>query len=97
MDTCSCQKKKPRDNEFVNNIDSRLNRIVGQINGINKMVKDNRYCKDVLIQIAAVESALKEVGYMVLKDHLLTCVSDDIRNDDYSSLLDSLEIAKKLN
>ena len=87
----------PRDEKLARDLKTRLNRISGQINGVSKMIDENRYCSDVLIQIAAIESALKEVGYIVLKDHLLTCVSSDIKNDDFSSLEEAIEITKRLN
>ena len=93
---CSHEKKTPRDEEMIRNLKKRLNRIAGQINGVSKMIDENRYCGDVLIQIAAIENALKEVGYIVLKDHMLTCVSDDIKNNDFSSLEEAIEITKKL-
>ena len=97
MENCPQCKKDPRSEELVMNIQTRLKKISGQINGVSKMIDENRYCGDVLIQIAAIESALKEVGYIVLKDHMLTCVTDDIKNDDFSSLEDAVEIAKKLS
>ncbi len=93
---CVRNKKHPRDEQMVKNIKSRLNRINGQINGVIKMVDDNRYCGDILVQISAIENALKEVGYIVLKDHLYSCVSDDIKNNNYSSLEEAIEITKKL-
>lgn len=97
MEKCPHCKKDPRSQELIKNLQKRLNRISGQINGVSKMINENRYCGDVLIQIAAIESALKEVGYIVLKDHLYSCVSSDIKNDDFSSLEEAIEIAKKLN
>lgn len=97
MENCPHCKKDPRSLELVENLQTRLRKIAGQINGVSKMIDDNRYCKDVLIQIAAIEAALKEVGYIVLKDHMLTCVTSDIKNDDFSSLEDAVEIAKKLS
>ena len=97
MEYCEKCKKTPRDEALKDNLIKRLNKISGQINGINKMIQDNRYCHDVLIQISAAESALKEVGYLILEDHMLTCVSDDIKDDNFDSLKDALEIAKKLN
>lgn len=97
MENCPHCKKDPRSQELIENLQKRLNRISGQINGVSKMINENRYCGDVLIQIAAIESALKEVGYIVLKDHLYSCVSSDIKNDDFSSLEEAIEIAKKLN
>ena len=96
MENCPHCKKDPRSEELVANIQKRLKKISGQINGISKMVDENRYCGDILVQIAAVESALKEVGYIVLKDHMFTCVSDDIKNNDFSSLEEAIEITKKL-
>ena len=94
---CERKKKTPRSEEAIKCLLKRLNRISGQINGVSKMIQENRYCGDVLVQIAAIESALKEVGYMVLKDHMESCVSEDIKNNDFSSLEEALNIAKKLN
>ena len=96
MENCPHCKKDPRSDELVKDLQKRLNRISGQINGVSKMIDENRYCGDVLIQIAAIESALKEVGYIVLKDHMMTCVTDDIKNDNFSSLEEAIEITKKL-
>ena len=99
MNSCpNCQKseKQPRDEELVKNLKTRLNKISGQINGINKMIDENRYCVDVLTQISAVESALREIGFIVLEDHLKTCVSSDIKLDDYSSLEEAVTLCKKL-
>lgn len=99
MSTCpNCQKskKQPRDEELVKNLRTRLNRVSGQINGVSKMIEENRYCADVLTQISAIESALREIGFIILEDHLKTCVSSDIKVDDYSSLEEAVAICKKL-
>lgn len=89
-------KSTSRNEQDIKNLKLRLSKISGQINGVTKMIDDNRYCKDILIQISAIESALKEVGYLVLKEHLLTCVSDDVKNNDNTSLIESFDLAKKL-
>ena len=89
-------KHTPRKQEDIKNLQIRLNRIVGQINGISKMIQENRYCSDVLVQIAAVEKALEQVGYIILEDHMKSCVVDDIKKDDLSSLEESIELMKKL-
>ncbi len=52
----------------------RINRIAGQVNGIKKMVDEERYCVDVLHQIAAVRSALDQLGVQLLTGHLESCV-----------------------
>ena len=53
---------------------SRLNRIAGQVNGIQRMVDEDRYCVDVMTQIAADRSALDAVGVELLTGHIESCV-----------------------
>src|SRR5690625_2249587 len=53
---------------------NRLKRIEGQVRGIQKMVEDDRYCIDILIQINAVNAALKQAGFSVLENHTSHCV-----------------------
>jgi DNA-binding FrmR family transcriptional regulator len=55
-------------------IRSRVNRINGQINGIGKMIDEDRYCVEILDQIAAARSALDSLGVELLTNHLETCV-----------------------
>jgi CsoR family transcriptional regulator, copper-sensing transcriptional repressor len=52
----------------------RLNRIAGQVAGLQKMVEEDRYCADILTQIAAVRSALDAVGMAVLTEHVTGCM-----------------------
>jgi DNA-binding FrmR family transcriptional regulator len=54
----------------------RLRRIEGQVRGVERMVDDDRYCMDVLTQIAAVSKALDAVALEVLDDHVRHCVTD---------------------
>lgn len=56
----------------------RMNRVEGQVRGIAKMIDEDRYCIDVLTQIAAVTSALESVALTLLDDHLGHCVTDAI-------------------
>jgi DNA-binding FrmR family transcriptional regulator len=60
----------------------RLKRIEGQIRGIHKMVAEERYCADVLVQIAAVQESLRAVARIMLRNHLQHCASDAIRSND---------------
>ena len=53
---------------------SRINRVSGQVNGISKMIDDDRYCVDILNQISAVRSALDALGVELLSNHLECCV-----------------------
>ena len=57
----------------------RLKRIDGQVMGIQKMVEDDRYCVDILVQISAIRSAIDNVGTMILENHIKGCVSNDIK------------------
>lgn len=54
---------------------ARLNRIIGQLEGIKKMIGDKRYCPDILIQLRAVRSAIRAVQGNILKNHLQHCVA----------------------
>ena len=61
--------------EHRNKVRNRLKRIAGQVAGLQKMVEDDRYCVDILTQLAAVRSALDAVGVQLLTDHVEHCVS----------------------
>ena len=62
------------DDDNRTDITKRLNRIAGQVQGIQRMVDDERYCVDILTQIAAVRAALGKVSDQVLEAHLNSCV-----------------------
>ena len=53
----------------------RIRRIAGQVAGIERMIEEDRYCVDVLLQVAAVRAALDGVGKVLLSSHVETCVS----------------------
>ena len=60
----------------------RLNRISGQIEGIKKMIEENRYCPEILIQIKAVRSALRAVEGNILQKHLQHCVAQSFNSQE---------------
>lgn len=60
----------------------RLSRIEGQVRGLSRMVEDDRYCIDVVTQLAAVRAALRKVEEEVLKDHVAHCVAGAIESGD---------------
>jgi len=60
----------------------RLHRVEGQVRGIERMVDDDRYCIDILTQIAAVRTALESIGFELLSDHVAHCVSDALASGD---------------
>ena len=61
---------------------TRLNRIEGQISGINRMIQDETYCVDVLHQFSAVQGALAKAAELILKSHLESCVSRALAEGD---------------
>lgn len=68
----------------------RLRRIEGQVGGIQRMIEQDKYCVDILVQIAAARSALNSVGLMLLESHTRGCVSRAIKNDNGESAIAEL-------
>ena len=69
----------------------RLHRIAGQVRGIERMVVDERYCIDVLTQIAAVSTALESLAVKLLEDHVRHCVADAIASGDAGAAAEKSE------
>lgn len=93
----SCrQKETPRKEEDVRRLRNRLNRIAGQLNGIGRMLEENRHCADILTQVAAVESALQAFGFQLLQEHMETCVAEDIKKGGTAELEEAMELMRKL-
>lgn len=93
-----CEKKRftHRSKDDKKYITSRLNIIEGQVRGINQMIEDDRYCGDVLIQIAAVSKSLQSLGNKILEKHLKTCVADEIKDGNIDIIDDVMLLIKKL-
>jgi len=68
----------------------RLNRISGQVEGIRRMIAEDRYCVDVLTQIAAVRSALDAIGIKLLHDHAHGCVQQAVHSGQGDQAIDEL-------
>lgn len=97
-DLCACchHKNTPRNAREQKQLQNRINRIIGQLNGIKNMIDDNRYCGDILIQIGAVESALQSLGYIILQDHMQTCVAEEVKKGNEGILAEAVELIKKI-
>lgn len=74
---------------------TRLRRIEGQVRGLHKMVEEDRYCIDVLTQVAAVKAALESVSLTLLDDHMEHCVADAIQSGDGTEKVKELSAAVK--
>jgi CsoR family transcriptional regulator, copper-sensing transcriptional repressor len=82
------------EDERRKSLQTRLNRIDGQVRGVSKMLDEQRPCIEVLHQLASVQAALRGVTKEVLRNYLERCASDAIRSDDqaiYDELIDALD------
>lgn len=96
--TCAChQKQTPRTEEMQADLQRRLNRVIGQLNGVKSMVDDNRYCGDVLTQLAAAESALKSISSIVMRNHMETCVVEQIEAGHPEVIDEVMQLMRKFS
>ena len=95
LHACCCRHKKRSEEEYKSLI-HRLNRIEGQIRGIRGMVEKDIYCADILVQVAAVNSALNGFSKELLAQHVRTCVADDLRAGSEEKLDELIKLLPKL-
>lgn len=82
MDSLQEHTNHPRSNAEKQAVTNRLKRIEGQVRGIQKMVEEDRYCVDILVQISAIQAALKKVGFEITERHMKHCVSDAVKSGE---------------
>lgn len=80
----------PRTDSEKQSVINRLKRIEGQVRGIQKMIEEDRYCIDVLVQISAINAALKKVGFSVGERHMKHCVSHAVHSGEGNEAIDEL-------
>ena len=93
---CECHKTKERPEKEYKDLLNRLSRIEGQVRGIRKMVEQDAYCTDVLIQVSAVNAALNSVNKVLLANHIRTCVAENIRNGNDEVVDELVTVLQKL-
>lgn len=91
-----CHKMKERDEKEYKGLIHRLNRIEGQIRGIRGMVEEERYCTDILVQVAAVNAALNSFNKELLANHIRSCVVNDIREGREETIEELVGTLQKL-
>jgi DNA-binding FrmR family transcriptional regulator len=69
---------------------TRLKRIEGQVKGIQKMIEEDKYCVDILTQIAAVRAAINRVGGIVLERHTITCMQNALSSGEQEQVVKDL-------
>ena len=76
---CGSGKTKERTEKEYRDLINRLSRIEGQVRGVKRMVEQDVYCTDILVQVSAINAALNSFNKVLLANHLRTCVAEDIR------------------
>ena len=92
---CCHTKETPRSEELKRSVARRVNRAIGQLNGIRQMVEEDRYCGDVLIQLAAVEKAVAAISREVMQDHLRTCVVERVQAGDVEAVDEVMDLLRR--
>ncbi len=92
-----CIKKTYRGNEEKKIINNRLSRIEGQLRGIKRMVQEDVYCNDILIQLSAIENSVKSLSNHILENHLYSCVTKDLENRNTEIIDELIGLFKKFN
>lgn len=94
--TPSCCRHKDRSPEEYKALLNRLSRIEGQVRGIRGMLEKDAYCVDILVQVAAANSALNSFSKELLAQHISTCVADDLRAGSEAKLDELMNLLPKL-
>jgi DNA-binding FrmR family transcriptional regulator len=89
-------RKSHHSADFKNILNTRLNRIEGQVRGIKGMIERDTYCDDVLNQLAAVQSALNSVGRLLLEGHMKSCIIERIEAGEHEVLDELIVTVNKL-
>ena len=92
---CSHKTKERSEKEYKDLL-NRLSRIEGQVRGIRKMVENDAYCTDILVQVSAVNAALNSFIKVLLANHIRTCVADDIRSGKEETIDELVTTLQKL-
>lgn len=93
---CCCHHTKERSEKEYKDLINRLNRVEGQVRGIKRMLEEDAYCPDILIQVSAVNAALNSFNKVLLANHIRTCVADGVRNGDEEKIDELVKTLQKL-
>lgn len=93
--SCCETKTKNRSIDEKKTITTRLNKIIGQMNGIKNMVEEDRYCDDILIQLSAIDKSIKSLANLILDNHMHTCLIENIKEDNYEVIDEIVDLFKR--
>ena len=89
-------RRKKRPNKEYRDMLNRLSRIEGQVRGIKRMVEEDVYATDILVQVAAINAALNSFNKVLLANHIRTCVAQDIREGKEETIDELVKTLQKL-
>lgn len=78
----------PHHHENTKAVLNRMNRVIGHMEAVRTMIEDGRDCSEVLVQIAAVRSAINNIGKIILEDHISHCLVDAVETGDEQVIRD---------
>lgn len=96
MSECECVRHKKRTEVQKKDLMTRLRKAEGQIRGIEKMIEEDAYCPDILIQVSAVTNALNSFNKQLLAAHIRGCVAEDIVQGKEESIDELVAVLQKL-
>ncbi len=92
---CCKKKSTPRSEEEKRALLARINRLTGQMSGIGRMIEEDRYCDDVLIQLAAVDKAVRSLSALLLESHVHSCLIEEIQNGNLAAVDEIVDLFKR--
>ncbi|WP_455949960.1 metal-sensing transcriptional repressor [Eubacterium sp.] len=96
MENCCNNKTKKRNVIEKKDLVLRLSKIEGQVRGVKKMVENDVYCTDILIQVSAITAALNSFNKVLLSNHINTCVADNIQQGNMEVVDELVRTLQKL-
>ena len=97
MNCKNCTHSTHRTLEEKKYLETRLKTIEGQVRGVAKMIEEDKYCNDVLVQLLAINKSLRSISNDILRNHLSTCVVKKIKEGDTSVVDEVMELVSRLN
>ena len=96
-ESCCCgARTRRRDEKEYKDLMNRLRRIEGQVRGVQKMLEDDAYCPDILVQVSAINCALNSFSKTLLASHIKGCVAEDIREGKDQTIDELVEVLQKV-
>ena len=74
---------------------NRLNRIEGQVRGVKRMITEDQYCNDILIQLAAIDKSVQSLSVEMLEKHLYRCIANDMKDGNIDAIDEVIQLFRR--